>query len=69
MADKDLYGVLGVSRDAETNEIRKAFLKLSKVHHPDKGGDMEKFKEIQEAHEVLTDERKRQVYDMTGSVN
>ena len=38
MADKDLYGVLGVSRDAETNEIRKAFLKLSKVHHPDKGG-------------------------------
>ena len=69
MAEKDLYGVLGVQKNAETNEIRKAFLKLSKVHHPDKGGDPEKFKEIQEAHEVLTDDQKRQVYDMTGSVN
>lgn len=69
MSEKDLYGVLGLQKNADTNEIRKAFLKLSKIHHPDKGGDPEKFKEIQEAHEVLTDDQKRQMYDMTGSVN
>ncbi len=62
-----LYDILGVSRDADTNEIKKAFKKAAMTHHPDKGGDPEKFKEIQRAHEVLTDDRKRQVYDMTGS--
>lgn len=62
-----LYDVLGVARGADTNEIKKAFKKAAMTHHPDKGGDPEKFKEIQKAHEVLTDERKRQVYDMTGS--
>lgn len=62
-----LYDILGVSKDADTNEIKKAFKKAAMTHHPDKGGDPEKFKEIQKAHEVLTDERKRQVYDMTGS--
>jgi DnaJ family protein A protein 2 len=62
-----LYDILGVSRDADTNEIKKAFKKAAMTHHPDKGGDSEKFKEIQRAHEVLTDDRKRQVYDMTGS--
>ncbi len=64
---KSLYDVLGVSKSADTNEIKKAFKKAAMTHHPDKGGDPEKFKEIQKAHEVLTDERKRQVYDMTGS--
>jgi DnaJ family protein A protein 2 len=63
----NLYDVLGVSKGADTNEIKKAFKKLAMTHHPDKGGDPEKFKEIQRAHEVLTDDRKRQVYDMTGS--
>lgn len=63
----DLYGVLGVSKGADTNEIKKAFKKMAMTHHPDKGGDPEKFKEIQRAHEVLTDERKREIYDMTGS--
>ena len=62
-----LYETLGVSRDADTNEIKKAFKKAAMQHHPDKGGDPEKFKEIQKAHEILTDERRRQVYDMTGS--
>lgn len=62
-----LYDILGVSRGADTTEIKKAFKKLAMTHHPDKGGDPEKFKEIQRAHEVLTDERKRQIYDMTGS--
>ena len=63
----NLYDTLGVSKDADTNEIKKAFKKLAMTHHPDKGGDPEKFKEIQRAHEVLTDDRKRQMYDMTGS--
>jgi DnaJ family protein A protein 2 len=67
MPGANLYELLGVARDAEINEIRKAFKKQAMIHHPDKGGDPEKFKEIQHAHDVLTDERRRQVYDMTGS--
>jgi DnaJ family protein A protein 2 len=62
-----LYDVLGVPNDADTNEIKKAFKKQAMIHHPDKGGDSEKFKEIQKAHEILTDDRRRQIYDMTGS--
>jgi DnaJ-class molecular chaperone len=69
MSDKDLYKVLGVQKNADTNEIRKAFLKLSKVHHPDKGGDAEKFKNVQNAYDVLSDESKRGVYDMTGHID
>jgi DnaJ family protein A protein 2 len=65
----DLYERLGVSKDADTNEIKKAFKKLAMTHHPDKGGDPEEFKKIQHAHEVLTDEQKRRMYDMTGSDN
>ena len=65
--DKDLYARLGVSKDAEPSEIKKAFKKLAMTHHPDKGGDPEEFKKIQHAHEVLTDEQKRKIYDMTGS--
>jgi DnaJ family protein A protein 2 len=64
-----LYDRLGVSRDADTNDIKKAFKKLAMTHHPDKGGDPEEFKKIQHAHEVLTDENKRKIYDMTGSEN
>lgn len=65
--EKSLYDMLGVSRTAETAEIKKAFKKLAMTHHPDKGGNPETFKQIQHAHEVLTDETKRKVYDMTGS--
>lgn len=64
-----LYDILGVPQNADASEIRKAYLKLSMKHHPDKGGDPEKFKEIQKANEVLSDERRRQVYDMTGSAD
>lgn len=63
----DLYDILGVSRDADTSEIKKAFKKLAMTHHPDKGGDPEEFKKLQHAHEILTDDQKRKVYDMTGS--
>ena len=69
MSDKDLYSVLGVSRTADTSEIRTAYKQLAKEHHPDKGGDPEKFKEISQAHEVLSDDGRRKMYDMTGSIS
>jgi len=65
----DLYQRLGLARGAGADEIKKAYRTLAREHHPDKGGDPEMFKGIQEAHEVLSDDRRRQVYDMTGSVN
>lgn len=65
----NLYEILGVARNADSNEIRKAFLKLSRIHHPDKGGNPEEFKKISLAHEVLTDNQKRAIYDQTGSID
>ncbi|MFA5382986.1 MAG: DnaJ domain-containing protein, partial [Candidatus Micrarchaeia archaeon] len=50
---KDYYNVLGVSKDASAEEIKKAYRKLAMKHHPDKGGDQEKFKELSEAYAVL----------------
>jgi DnaJ-class molecular chaperone len=64
----NLYEILGVSREANEREIRKAYLNLSKEHHPDKGGNPEAFKKITMANEVLSDEHKRQMYDMTGQI-
>lgn len=63
-----LYEDLGVERGADSQEIRRAYLKLSKTEHPDKGGDAERFKIIQNAYEVLSDEQKKAVYDQTGQV-
>ena len=65
----DLYRRLGLSRSATPDEIKKAYRSLAREHHPDKGGNPEEFKAIQEAHEVLSDDRRRQIYDMTGAVN
>ena len=67
MTKRDYYEVLGVSKDASADEIKKAFRKAAVKHHPDKeGGDEAKFKEINEAYEVLKDAQKRQRYDQFG---
>lgn len=65
----DLYESLGVSRDASTEEIRRAYKDAARTHHPDRGGDTEMFKKIQEAHEILSDDERRKMYDMTGTTN
>lgn len=65
----DLYAVLGVSRTADASEIKKAYMGLAKTHHPDKGGDTEKFQQIQNAYDVLSDSDKRSMYDVTGNAN
>jgi DnaJ family protein A protein 2 len=64
---KDLYEVLGVARDAGGDAIKAAYRKLALKHHPDKGGDPEAFKEISKAYEVLSDDGRRKMYDITGS--
>ncbi len=66
MAQRDYYEVLGVSKDASADEIKKAFRRAAIEHHPDRGGDEAKFKEINEAYEVLKDPAKRQRYDQFG---
>jgi DnaJ-class molecular chaperone len=63
---KSLYDVLGVKRTDSCTDIKKAYLKLARTHHPDKGGSEEEFKKIVHASEVLTDERRRKLYDETG---
>src|SRR5579871_3613117 len=67
---KDYYGTLGVKKTATAEEVRKAFRKLARKYHPDVNpGDKkaeEKFKEISEANDVLSDEKKRKIYDQVG---
>jgi len=63
---KDYYQILGVSRDASPDEIKKAYYKLAHKHHPDKGGEEKKFKEINEAYQTLSDKEKRTQYDRFG---
>lgn len=65
----DYYKTLGVPRNASSDEIKKAYRKLARTHHPDAGGDESKFKEINEAYEVLSDEKKRDLYDQYGTAN
>ena len=62
-----MYDVLGLTRDASPSDIKKAYHKLAREHHPDKGGDPEKFKKVQEAYETLIDPEKRENFDRFGS--
>ena len=68
--NKDYYGTLGVKKTATAEEIRKAFRKAARRYHPDVNPDdkraEEKFKEISEANDVLSDEKKRKIYDQVG---
>ncbi len=70
MSQRDYYDVLGVSRSASSDEIRKAYKKLARKFHPDANADdanaQQKFAEITEAHEVLSDDAKRKKYDQFG---
>lgn len=58
------YEILGITKEASADEIKKAYRKLASVHHPDKGGDTTKFQEIQVAYDTLSDPTKKQQYDM-----
>ena len=69
MAKRDLYEVLGVSKSASQDEIKSSYRKLAKKYHPDlnkEPGAEEKFKEVQEAYDVLSDPQKREQYNQFG---
>lgn len=70
MADKDYYEILGIDRSASAEEVKKAYRKMALKYHPDRNRDdpeaEERFKEVSEAYEVLSDPEKRQVYDRYG---
>ena len=63
------YEVLGVQKGGSDKDIKRAYRNLAMKHHPDKGGDPEKFKELSQAYETLSNSEKRQQYDNFGSVN
>lgn len=67
MMDKNYYDILGVERTASQQEIKKAFRALAHIHHPDKGGDAQKFQQINRAYQTLSDPKKRSDYDRFGT--
>lgn len=70
MADKDLYNILGISKGATKEEIKKAYRKMAAKHHPDRNpGDKDaeqRFKDVKKAYEILSDDQKRAIYDQHG---
>jgi molecular chaperone DnaJ len=64
---EDYYKILGIDKSASKAEIKKAYRNLAKKHHPDKGGDAEKFKKISAAYDVLGNDQKKAQYDQFGS--
>src|SRR5262245_23303420 len=73
MAKKDYYHILSVKKDAKPDEIKKSYRRLARKFHPDVNPNdkaaEEKFKEVQEAYDVLSDEKKRKVFDRFGYYN
>src|SRR5579864_1062336 len=68
MAQESYYDILGVSKSASADEVKKAYRKLAQEHHPDKhGGDDSHFKKINEAYQTLSDPQKRSAYDQFGA--
>lgn len=65
---QDYYTILGVAKNASSEDIKKAYRKLAHQYHPDKGGDSEKFKQVSEAYQVLSNQEKRAQYDKYGRV-
>lgn len=65
---QELYKLLGIERSASGSDIKRAYQRAALKHHPDKGGDVEMFKKVQQAYEVLSDDGKRKHYDMTGQI-
>lgn len=63
---EDYYEILGIPKTASQDEIKKAYRKLALKYHPDKGGEQEKFKKINEAYQILSDPQKRSNYDQFG---
>ncbi|HCB55196.1 MAG TPA: molecular chaperone DnaJ, partial [Gammaproteobacteria bacterium] len=71
MSQRDYYEVLGVDKGSDVKQIKKAYKRLAMKHHPDRNADNKeaaetKFKEIQKAYAILSDEQKRQAYDQFG---
>lgn len=66
---KDYYGILGVDKNASSEEIKKAYRNSALKYHPDRGGDAEKFKEVNEAYQVLSNPEKKAQYDQFGTTS